>query len=147
MFSRVDYSDNDNASDWTTSTKAANTIGNVNGRTQGGQLIFVPNPLDPTENLNQQQGGPATDGQDVITANIAGLAFGGAGDDVLVALKRSELVGVIGCKMEGFGGNDDLRGNDGDDELLGGSGGDLIFGADGNDRLEDRKSTRLNSSH
>ena len=67
------------------------------------------------------------------------------------------VVGTPGPdRLEGGSGNDVLCGLGGDDVLLGGSGNDYLDGGDGNDELhgdsgsdvlEDRKSTRLNSSH
>src|SRR5256885_8737897 len=53
---------------------------------------------------------------------------------------------------EGVQGDDFLDGGDGNDILNGGGGSDTLLGGDGNDSLygdstEDRKSTRLNSSH
>src|SRR3712207_8091018 len=48
-------------------------------------------------------------------------------------------------------GDDELHGDRGDDDLFGEVGNDVYFGDNGNDTLtedaEDRKSTRLNSSH
>src|SRR5207248_11105216 len=68
--------------------------------------------------------------------------------------------------IDGMGGNDSITGGAGNDSLLGNDGADTILGGDGNDTLqgdfspvdslsqrnyadsmEDRKSTRLNSSH
>src|SRR3712207_7576839 len=60
--------------------------------------------------------------------------------------KKSEtLSGTEGRDVLcGKGGNDRIFGKGGNDIILGGGGNDYITGSDGN---EDRKSTRLNSSH
>src|SRR3712207_8336629 len=50
-------------------------------------------------------------------------------------------------QIYGLGGSDSLDGLDGDDRIVGGSGNDRIDGGSGVDSIEDRKSTRLNSSH
>src|SRR3712207_7754594 len=56
--------------------------------------------------------------------------------------------------LDGRGGNDHLLGGTGNDRVDGGHGDDTIDGGDGDDTVdggpgddEDRKSTRLNSSH
>src|SRR5690242_21332583 len=49
--------------------------------------------------------------------------------------------------ISGGFGNDTIRGSGVNDTISGGFGNDSIFGGAGNDTLEDRKSTRLNSSH
>ncbi|MEP1574637.1 M10 family metallopeptidase [Roseibium album] len=47
----------------------------------------------------------------------------------------------VNYRMDGGGGDDDLRGNEGNDTLLGGEGTDILFGKDGDDLLDPGPST------
>ena len=78
-----------------------------------------------------------------------------AGDDTVSGFGGGDtLSGGDGLdRLVGGTGDDELRGDDGNDFLDGGAQDDLLSGGEGDDQLdggegrEDRKSTRLNSSH
>ena len=127
VFSRIDFVDSHNASDWATTTRAALTIGYVNLKGSATSPAFIPNPLDPFDNLNQMQGLPATEGQ-LAVASSDGADEGGDSADIMSGSSQGDT-------LEGMGHNDHLEGHDGNDHLLGGAGGDILLGGAGSDRL------------
>jgi Ca2+-binding RTX toxin-like protein len=60
------------------------------------------------------------DGDDILSFNLPGIYYGGAGND----------------RLNGSSGNDSLYGGEGDDQLYGGLGNDLLDGGAGDDYLE-----------
>ena len=136
VFSRVDYTDGNNASDWGTTTRAGLTLGNVNLKGTITSPTFIANPLDPLESLNQLQGMASTEGQLVI-ASTDGSDEGGDNSDVLIGSSQDDTLDGLAHNdyLEGGGGNDTLRGGSGGDVLLGGAGNDALCGGTGKDRM------------
>jgi Ca2+-binding RTX toxin-like protein len=105
VFLRVDTTENNNGTDWTTATFNGDSAGAANNAS------YI-NPNDPSETITHNQASaPAGEGQDILHA-----AAGGA-------------------TLNGQVGNDFLYGNAGNDTLFGGGGDDFLFGHSGNDRL------------
>ena len=127
VFSRVDYFDSNDASDWSTTTRAGLTIGNVNLKGTVSSPTFIANPLDPLESLNQMQGTPSTEGQLALVSSD-GSEDGGDSADILIGGSQNDT-------LDGLGHNDYLEGNGGNDVLLGGAGGDRLSGGAGDDEL------------
>ncbi len=67
-----------------------------------------------------------------MTISIIGL-YGGIGDERANKIDGSQ--GLYNLYIDGFGGNDDLRGSNQNDVLLGGTGDDHIIGGSGNDYI------------
>ncbi|MFI6011200.1 calcium-binding protein [Streptomyces sp. NPDC051243] len=78
------------------------------------------------------RGGP---GNDTITAGVASLVFGDAGDDTISTSGDGAEGGAGNDVLRGGAGDQILRGDDGHDTLYGGQGDDLLYGGRGNDVL------------
>jgi Ca2+-binding RTX toxin-like protein len=106
VFLRVDTTENNNGTDWTTATFNGDSAGAANNAS------YI-NPNDPSETIthNQASGLPVGEGQQISHAPAGGATLNGQVD------------------------NDFLYGNTGNDTLLGGGGDDFLFGHSGNDRL------------
>lgn len=92
----------------------------TSGRTQ---QFFGDNPSDDFNSRKND------DDFIISTTSLPGTIFGGAGDDVIVALAGND-------RLEGGVGDDNLYGGTGADTLRGGAGNDKLWGGGGTDRLE-----------
>ncbi len=138
------FIDNNDAGDWTYGPKTILSDGykNIAGK---DSTKFVPNPLDPYDNMNPLQGTGKhgdviasitnEDGQTI--AIFSGFGTGGSGHDFLYGVNSDDvLLGASGDDfIYGSAGNDTLWGGSGGDSLSGGAGNDVLYGGTGKDKL------------
>lgn len=74
-------------------------------------------------------------GDDIITAGVASVVFGDAGNDTITTSGDVAEGGAGNDVIQGGPNNQILRGDDGNDTLRGGAGDDLLYGGRGHDIL------------
>lgn len=86
--------------------------------------------------------GDATTAYSLTAQNVnlqtSQATMGGFSDQSRAGADTVQMLGTIGSRFEGLGGNDDIRGGSGNDVLVGGAGNDLLNGGNGDDVAEYR---------
>jgi T1SS-143 domain-containing protein len=135
-FARVDFSDNDNATDWTT------TNGATPGKSNDQSAI---NPHDANDDFNPTQAVAevANEGQNTASGGGSNDALaGGGGPDFIMGGAGNDTLGDSDHNIQNNntpggaeGHNDFIYGDSGDDQLWGGRGADLLIDVSGKNLL------------
>ena len=106
-----------------TSITAIRVIGTDPGMGTAGDTIWLQHDEDVY----------SYDLTDCGSGHVDGIVLAGSGDDEIVGSRSTSA--YYTDKLQGDGGQDEIKGDAGDDELLGGDQSDLIWGDAGDDEI------------